>query len=91
MTEAISPISAVDSHITRLEQALDNIAGYWFPRCIDEANGGYHLNHGTHGDDLGAGPKMVITQARMLWLCSRLAREGYRTPEMLAWADHGYH
>ena len=33
---------------------------------------------------------MVITQARMLWLCSRLAREGYRTPEMLAWADHGY-
>ncbi len=90
MTEAASFPSVVDPHIARLEQALDNIVTFWFPRCIDEVNGGYHLNHGTHGEDLGPGPKMVISQARMLWLCSRLAQEGYRTSEMLAWADHGY-
>src|SRR5688572_28593343 len=81
MTEAASSTPAVGSHIARLEQALDNIVGFWFPRSIDDVNGGYHLNHGTHGEDLGPGPKMVITQARMLSLCSRLAHEAYRTPE----------
>jgi len=90
MTETAPAAASLGAYIARLEEALENIVAFWFPRCIDEAHGGYHLNHGTHGEDLGPGPKMVITQARMLWLCSRLAREGYRTPEMLAWADHGY-
>ena len=76
--------------ISRLEAALDNIVDFWLPRCIDERYGGYHLNHGTHGEDLGPGWKQVTTQARMVWLFSRLAREGYRPPEMLAAAEHGY-
>ena len=40
-------------HITRLEQALDNIVSFWFPHCIDERHGGYQLNAGTEGQDLG--------------------------------------
>jgi mannobiose 2-epimerase len=91
MTDAAAPsMQDLDSHISRLEQALENIVSFWFPRCIDERNGGYHLNFGTHGEDLGPAPKMVITQARMVWLFSRLAREGYRTAEMLEAAEHGY-
>ena len=87
---AASTPPALTTHITRLEQALDNIVSFWFPRCIDERHGGYHLNAGTGGEDLGAAPKMVITQARMVWLASRLAREGYCTPAMIDAAEHGY-
>jgi mannobiose 2-epimerase len=84
------PHPRIAAHISRLEQALENIVSFWFPRCIDEERGGYHLHYGMHGEDLGLAPRMLISQSRMVWLASRLAREGYRTADMLDAAEHGY-
>ena len=80
----------LDEHISRIEEALENIVSFWYPRCIDELQGGYHFNHSRNGDDLGPSPKMIITQARTVWLFARLAVEGFRTSEMLDAASHGY-
>jgi mannobiose 2-epimerase len=76
---------------------LDNIAGFWYPRSIDRDNGGYRVNFGPAGEALDPGPKMIVTQARMLWFFSRLAREGYSKPgafekqDLLNAAEWGFH
>jgi mannobiose 2-epimerase len=75
----------------RLESNLvQSIAGFWYPKTVDEKNGGYILNHDIDGKLKPDAPrKMIVTQARMLWLFSHLAREGYGK-EYLGAADFGF-
>jgi cellobiose epimerase len=75
----------------KLERNLkENIAAFWYPKTIDRKNGGYMLNHDTQGNLKGEGTKMIVTQARMVWLFARLARAGYGGKEYLDAADVGY-
>src|SRR5437867_3937473 len=75
----------------KLEKNLkDNIAGFWYPKTVDRKNGGYILNHDSEGRLKGEGTKMIVTQARMVWLFSRMARAGYGVAEYLDAADVGY-
>jgi mannobiose 2-epimerase len=69
---------------------LQNITGFWYPQSLDRANGGYLLNHDLTGKLKPGGTKMIVTQARMVWLYSRLHRAGYGGPEYLDAAEHGY-
>lgn len=81
-----------ESYIAGFEQTLnENILGFWYPRAIDQVNGGYKMNFGPTGEDLGAGPKTLVTQARTVWFFARAARAGYGDrKQLLAAADHGY-
>jgi cellobiose epimerase len=75
----------------RLEKILtENIAPFWYDKSIDRQQGGYTINFGPQGEAKGPGTKMIVTQARTVWLFSRLARAGYRRKEYLQAADHGY-
>jgi cellobiose epimerase len=75
----------------RLEtNLLWNIAAFWYPKTLDRTNGGYLLNHDIEGRLKGPGTKMIVTQARMVWLFSRLARAGYGGQNYLEAADTGY-
>ena len=75
----------------KLENNLkENIAAFWYPKTLDRKNGGYTINHGPTGEPKGEGTKMIVTQARMVWLFSRMARAGYRTRENLDAAAVGY-
>jgi mannobiose 2-epimerase len=76
----------------RLESNLtQNIMGFWYPKTVDEKNGGYILNHDIEGKlKAGAPRKMIVTQSRMLWLFSHYARAGYGGREHLAAADTGF-
>jgi mannobiose 2-epimerase len=82
--------------IPEFEKVLkDNIVAFWYPKCLDRENGGYIINFGPLGESRGPGTKMIVTQARMVWLFSALARAGYRSPglgnkELLEAADIGY-
>ena len=79
------------TYIPKLERNLrDNIISFWYPKCLDRKNGGYIINFGPQGESKGDGTKMIVTQARMVWLFSRLARAGYGGPEYLEAADWGY-
>jgi cellobiose epimerase len=66
------------------------VIGFWFPRSIDAAHGGYIINYGPKGEALAGGTKMIVTQARQLWLSSRLLRTPYATAALRDAADHGF-
>jgi len=52
------------------------VIAFWYPRAIDREHGGYLIDFDATGQFKGQGPKMIVTQARMLWLSARLMREG---------------
>jgi hypothetical protein len=67
-----------DSAIPRLEKVLqENIASFWLSKSPDNVNGGYTINFGPNSEPKGPGTKMIVTQARTMWLFARLARASY--------------
>lgn len=76
----------------KLEKNLkQNIIPFWMQGCVDGQNGGYLVNLDENGRPRGKpSNKMIVTQARMLWFFSRLAREGYPPDKMVAAAGTGY-
>jgi mannobiose 2-epimerase len=52
------------------------VIAFWYPRVIDREHGGYLIDFDATGRFKGQAPKMIVTQARMLWLSARLMREG---------------
>lgn len=79
------------SAIPRLEKVLqENIASFWLSKSMDRADGGYTINFGPNSEPKGPGTKMIVTQARMMWLFARLARAGYGGDEYIEAAEHGY-
>ncbi len=82
---------SAEARVLQMERTLyDNIAGFWHPRCLDRQHGGYLIHFGERGEPSGQTAKGLVSQTRMLWLFSRLARFGYRPPEMLEAAELGY-
>ncbi|ELY96895.1 AGE family epimerase/isomerase [Natrialba taiwanensis] len=79
-----------DEYLSSLEQTLtNNVLDFWFPRSIDEEHGGFITSYDEDGEFAGNSNKQVVTQARMVWLTARLAREGYGD-EYYEIADHGF-
>jgi mannobiose 2-epimerase len=59
----------------RLKRLLyENIVPAWYPNSIDRLWGGYWVDRNVTGKKLRRTNKMVVTQARMVWFFSRLAR-----------------
>ena len=78
-------------YIPKFEKILtENIASFWYSKSLDRRNGGYTINFGPDGELKGAGTKMIVSQARTVWLFSRLARAGYNGDEYIEAADLGY-
>ena len=65
--------ATVPSLTRNLEQ---NVISFWYPRTIDREHGGFLIDHDATGRFKGEAPKAIVTQARMVWLSSRLLREG---------------
>lgn len=74
----------------RVSRNLTNIIRFWHPVSVDRENGGYLVNLDERGRPAKAQPKMIVTQARMLWFYSHLARNGYQPAEFLRAAETGY-
>ncbi len=84
--------SSLSKYQPRLERNLkENIVPFWIGKTLDTKNGGYVLNHDMKGNLLQReATKMIVTQARQVWLFSRLVRAGYGGKEYLEAADLGY-
>jgi mannobiose 2-epimerase len=79
------------NYIPKLEKNLkQNIVAFWLSKSLDLTNGGYTINFGPKGEPKEPGTKMIVTQARTVWLFSRVVRAGYGGPEHLQAAEHGY-
>ena len=84
-------LKSLESYIPRLERNLkENIVPFWLSKSLDRTNGGYIINFGPRGEPKGEGTKMIVTQARQVWLFSRLVRAGYGGKEYLDAADLGF-
>jgi len=80
-----------ETYVPKFEKILtENIASFWYTKSIDRVNGGYTINFGPKSEPKGEGTKMIVTQARTVWLFSRLARAGYGGKEYIDAADVGY-
>jgi mannobiose 2-epimerase len=80
-----------ETYSPKIEKILkENIASFWYTKSLDRENGGYTINFGPKGELKGQGTKMIVTQARTVWLFSRMARAGYSSKEYLEAADLGY-
>ena len=78
-------------YAAKVKRNLDtNIVPFWTSRCLDRQNGGYIINFDETGKSNGKTEKMIVTQARMVWLFSHLAREGRNPAAMLENAALGY-
>jgi mannobiose 2-epimerase len=86
--DAASRIAAL---VPALEKNLrQNIVPFWFPRSIDKEHGGYTIFYGPRGEPLAGGTKAIVTQARTLWLSSRLMRSEFAQPGFRDAADEGF-
>src|SRR4030042_3370218 len=79
------------TYIPRLERILkQNIVPFWYDKSLDRVNGGYIINFGPKGELKAPGAKMIVTQARTVWLFCRLARAGYDGKKALDAAELGF-
>ena len=89
------PARTVDRPLADLAPSIEKnlsqaVIAFWYPKSIDREDGGYLIDFDAHGAFKGEGPKMIVTQARMLWLSSRLIREGRGGDQMREAARQGY-
>ncbi len=94
-SSGITPAQEMESlskvYVPKLERNLkENIAPFWYSKSLDHKNGGYIINFGLRGEPKGEGTKMIVTQARTVWLFSRMVRAGYGGSDYLQAADLGY-
>jgi N-acylglucosamine 2-epimerase len=71
-----------------LQTLLENVLPFWFPRAIDEQNGGYLHCFDADGT-LVDSDKSIWAQGRMSWMLLTLYNTVEPRPEWLAWAEHG--
>ena len=67
---------------------LGSTLPFWFPRCIDEEQGGFMFSRDRDGSLLDT-DKAIWLQGRASWLLATLYREVEPRPEWLRWARHG--
>lgn len=78
-------------YIPRLEKILNrNIVPFWRGKSLDFEHDGYILNIGAKGEVKPGGPKMIVTQARTVWLFAKLAGEGFDKKLNLPAAEVGF-
>jgi mannobiose 2-epimerase len=89
--QADTPAQRLAALVPAIEKNLrENIIPFWFPRAIDREHGGYTIHYGPKGEPLSGGSKGIVTQARTLWLASRLLRGEYAQPGFREAADAGF-
>lgn len=94
LAASAAPLLPTRTELTQLRRKLEavlleNILPFWLSKTIDPS-GGYNLNHSIDSSSKGPGPKMIVTQARMVWFFARMARAGYQSKRLLEASEHGY-
>jgi cellobiose epimerase len=95
LEQAAPPATTAHGRLAALVPALeknlrDNVMKFWYPRSLDREHGGYTIHFGPKGESLPGGTKAIVTQARMLWLSSRLLRSPFAEPGLREAADLGF-
>jgi mannose/cellobiose epimerase-like protein (N-acyl-D-glucosamine 2-epimerase family) len=91
VAQSDAPVQRLAGLVPAIEKNLrQNVMSFWFPRSVDREHGGYRIHHGPDGEPLPGGTKAIVTQARTLWLASRLLRSDYSQQGLREAADTGF-
>lgn len=72
------------------KDAKEELIDKWYPLALDTVDGGYFTNI-TYDFKVGEGhDKMIVTQARQVWVTSKAYKE-YGDKAYLTYAEHGFH
>ncbi len=82
------PDDARRSLASELEAELTGKLDVWYPRVIDEADGGYLSNFAHDWKEMDEQEKFIVTQARHVWTLSKMAE---RYPDREGYADYAKH
>src|SRR5690606_17031627 len=81
---------AASDPATEVQAALQGELKLWFPRCIDDENGGYHQAFNHAWEKVDQPRRTLVFQSRMLWVNATMAAN---LPELAeqhrAYAAHG--
>lgn len=79
-------------YVPILEDTLKkNILDFWYPKTLDQKNGGYTIHVSAKNELIPNSPKGIVTQSRQVWLAARAARAGFGDKKaLLDAAEHGY-
>lgn len=61
----------------------------WYPLCVDKIHGGYYSNLSYNFEVMPNQDKMIVSQARHIWACSKFA-EFFNTESFREIANHGF-
>lgn len=67
-----------------------NILDTWYPRIIDQENGGYYSIYDREWNLISPFPKMIVHQTRCLWTAAKAARRYPDVKKFVRAAAHGY-
>ena len=86
-----------ESHLTddqlasEMEMYLNsNLLHIWYPRIIDEENGGFLTNFTAQWEEAPPHQKMIVSQARDVWTACKAAERYPDDPRYLQAAKHGF-
>ena len=75
----------------KLEQVLnEHTLQLWYPRVIDQNNGGYYSNYSYDWTKENNQNKFIVTQARHVWTLSKAIEFYPERTEYQDYANHGY-
>ncbi|MFW6227190.1 MAG: AGE family epimerase/isomerase [Bacteroidota bacterium] len=72
------------------ESLKTDIVNAWYPKLIDEENGGYNTCFDRKMNVVSPFPKEIITQARSLWTAAKAAKRYPEDKMLRKAADHGF-
>jgi cellobiose epimerase len=72
------------------EALFDKLLFVWYPRIVDEENGGYYTNFSFDWKLMPEQNKMIVSQARDLWTACKAAERFPDYPRYKNAADHGF-
>jgi len=81
----------IKSHLQELETILfEHIIDRFYPLCLDKKNGGYFCSIDRNWNLVRDQTKVIVTQARNVWVLSKIAKKYPEKKEYLEYAQHGF-
>lgn len=77
--------------LTEVDSLLADQLSIWYPRVVDQEQGGFFSQYDYRWQPKGNQNKMIVTQARHVWTLAKVAEaEPDRRDEYLGYARHGF-
>ncbi len=89
--ESSAHVLTVDQLLEEFQASETDLLATWYPRVIDNEDGGYLTDFDANWKLDGLQNKMIVTQARHVWTTAQAAMKYPDNPDFLEMSRHGFH